>query len=370
MTDLAGRCGAEADSSGSFTADVYLQHEPLRVLVRPGADVSDGDWFLHSLTTLANWLFQRVAELLAPPVVVHADRGVIADHDLIVFAGGRYEKGQTGIPATFTSLPERNLLSKAAVGGTNCRVIEQIALARLGLDFDLGPEPPGTRADESPDLFVNRCFADHLFLDLGFQVHFDVCQVLPATGTKADAQPPEQRQPAAMVLCSLTDRDGRRLTFQDVGTGISCVLPVLGAMHSGFSFIQQPELHLHPALQAALADVAIEAANRLAPSDVQEEEASSEDEAPARGEVRQILETHSEYILLRCLKRLRQTAQGLHPENSPQRLTPDQISVLYFDPRPEGTTRVRRIRVTEDGDFIDRWPRGFFEERGRELFDE
>jgi predicted ATPase len=89
-----------------------------------------------------------------------------------------------------------------------------------------------------------------------------------------------------------------------------------------------------------------------------------------RGHVLHILETHSEYLLLRCLKRLRQTAQGLHPENSPQRLTPEQLSVLYFDPRPDGTTHVRRIRVTEDGEFIDRWPRGFFEERGQELFDD
>jgi predicted ATPase len=60
----------------------------------------------------------------------------------------------------------------------------------------------------------------------------------------------------------------------------------------------------------------------------------------------------------------------MHPDNSPQRLNPTRISVLYFDPQQDGSTKVRKIRLTEDGEFIDRWPRGFFEERGRELFDE
>jgi predicted ATPase len=205
---------------------------------------------------------------------------------------------------------------------------------------------------------------------MGYQLCFDVCEVIPAAGSNAAALTPDKRETGAVVLCSLTDRDGRRLTFQDVGTGISCVLPVLGALHAGSSFVQQPELHLHPALQAALADVAIDAANRAPWTVEQDSGTESGLKSPSRGEVRHILETHSEYILLRCLKRLRQTAQGMHPENSPQRLTPDQLAVLYFDPRPDGTTLVRRIRVTDDGEFIDRWPRGFFEERGQELFDE
>ena len=114
--------------------------------------------------------------------------------------------------------------------------------------------------------------------------------------------------------------------------------------------MQQPELHLHPALQSALGDICIEAVNA--------------------GPALHILETHSEYILLRCLKRIRQTTYGRQPGESPLRLKPEQIVVLYFDPQPDGSTRVKRIRVTEDGDFMDRWPRGFFEERGKDLFDE
>ena len=52
------------------------------------------------------------------------------------------------------------------------------------------------------------------------------------------------------------------------------------------------------------------------------------------------------------------------------RVEPDDVSVLYFDPQPNGTTKVKRLRVSADGDFLDRWPRGFFTERDEDLFDE
>jgi len=69
------------------------------------------------------------------------------------------------------------------------------------------------------------------------------------------------------------------------------------------------------------------------------------------------------------LKRVRQTHHlvDIAPE---LRLKPEDLCVLYFDPQNNGTTDVRRLRVTPEGDFMDRWPNGFFEERGKELFDE
>jgi len=36
----------------------------------------------------------------------------------------------------------------------------------------------------------------------------------------------------------------------------------------------------------------------------------------------------------------------------------------------DGGTSVKHLRVDSDGEFIDRWPRGFFAERAAELFDE
>jgi hypothetical protein len=372
---IAEYFGVDADAKGLHRATVQVSFHPLRVT--PLQLTGDSDGFLHAMTALANWLLRRSGELCVPPLVVEADRGVIKDKDLVV-VGHQWQKtqlfGRLGLPSEFTSLPDREL--PGIRGGvyqseTRLSVLEWLALSSMELKAEVYPRAPGDSAEEAPDVYVNRCLSDHLFVDKGYQIRLDVCEVLPASGTREFRLPKSKRRKAAVVLCSLTDRDGRQLTFEDVGTGISCVMPVLAAWHAGYSFVQQPELHLHPALQAGLADVAIEACNR-AHTTVRRRRVKGERRTARRrtGNVRQVIETHSEYILLRCLKRIRQTAQGLHPENSPQRLKPDQVSVLYFDPGPDGTTRVRRIRITEDGDFIDRWPRGFFEERGQELFGE
>jgi hypothetical protein len=43
--------------------------------------------------------------------------------------------------------------------------------------------------------------------------------------------------------------------------------------------------------------------------------------------------------------------------------------VNYLD-KAEGTSnlKITPLRVDETGEFIDRWPKGFFDERGDELF--
>ena len=148
----------------------------------------------------------------------------------------------------------------------------------------------------------------------------------------------------------LVDSQGRRFSFDEVGSGLGYVLPILSSMFHEIpiSILQQPELHLHPALQAEFGDVLIEASifhKQL------------------------IVETHSEYILLRVLKRIRQSA-GDAAVSVELQLKPEEVSVVYFDPSPEGITEVKRLRISEDGDFLDRWPRGFFPERDKDLFDE
>ena len=74
-------------------------------------------------------------------------------------------------------------------------------------------------------------------------------------------------------------------------------------------------------------------------------------------------------MLLRALKRVRQTS-GNTLKDPNLKLTPEDIAVNYFEPMPDGSTRVHILRVSEEGDFLDRWPNGFFAERDQELFDE
>ena len=150
----------------------------------------------------------------------------------------------------------------------------------------------------------------------------------------------------------LKDNHGRTLKFDEVGSGIGYVLPVLiEALNpknkNGMLFLQQPELHLHPALQASLSDVLIQAAV----------------------DRRIVAETHSEHMILRALKRIRQTFNETLLDKDLQ-LTHEDVAVNYFEPQLDGSTKIHIIRIAPDGDFIDRWPNGFFPERDQELFDE
>lgn len=149
---------------------------------------------------------------------------------------------------------------------------------------------------------------------------------------------------------SLVD-EGRGIEVQpyDIGIGISQVLPVVVAAidnKSDFIIIEQPELHIHPGLQVCMGDLFI--------SQIQD------------GEKTFILETHSEHLLLRLLRRIRETHdRELPPEIAP--LSPEQISVNYIEPSDDGL-RVRQLMVSEDGDSLGEWPKGFFEERAGELY--
>lgn len=145
------------------------------------------------------------------------------------------------------------------------------------------------------------------------------------------------------------EKSDLELEPQDIGVGISQVLPVVvAALHrkNGFVAIEQPELHIHPAFQVALGDLFIEQVR----------------ECP---DLTFILETHSEHLMLRLLRRIRETGENMSSDN--RKLSPDDLSIYFIEQKEDGIS-CYLIRVDEDGDFIDRWPRGFFGERAEELF--
>jgi hypothetical protein len=136
----------------------------------------------------------------------------------------------------------------------------------------------------------------------------------------------------------------------DVGFGISQVLPIIVQSMTEKEktmIIEQPELHLHPALQAELGDLFINA-------------------ALGKQKNTFIIETHSEHLILRLLRRIRETTEGRLPKGC-QPITPDQLSVLYVQPNEDGA-KIIHLPVTEDGEFEIPWPEGFFAERSKELF--
>ena len=72
-------------------------------------------------------------------------------------------------------------------------------------------------------------------------------------------------------------------------------------------------------------------------------------------------------MVLRLLRLIRKASEGDTPPGS-LRLEPDDLAVHCIERGSDGA-RIWRLRVDKDGDFIDPWPRGFFEERARELFE-
>ncbi|WP_296083118.1 AAA family ATPase [uncultured Agrobacterium sp.] len=141
----------------------------------------------------------------------------------------------------------------------------------------------------------------------------------------------------------------------DVGVGISQMIPVIVAClrdKDGILAIEQPELHIHPAIQVGVGDLFIHA---VMPGE----------QSFGSGKTL-LVETHSEHIMLRLLRRVRETTEGELPPGVIS-LTPNDLSVIYVENTTE-EVRFRQLRVDSDGDFADRWPNGFFAERAEELF--
>lgn len=138
----------------------------------------------------------------------------------------------------------------------------------------------------------------------------------------------------------------------DVGFGYSQVLPLVAQIHSEsrrdkfprtrenliqISAIEQPELHLHPAYQANLADLFV----------LSIESAKKRHKTPVI-----ILETHSEALVGRIGELI-----------SAGRLNPEDVAVHFVDKdESAGTSTVRLAEYDTDGDIID-WPVGFFSAR-------
>jgi len=151
-------------------------------------------------------------------------------------------------------------------------------------------------------------------------------------------------------LIMIDRRSNTIVSHRDVGIGVSQVLPVLVSAYASRNqiiTIEQPEIHLHPALQADLGDVFIQS-------------------ALGEGKNRFLIETHSEHLLLRIMRRMRETSSGDLPKGVTQ-ITPKDVCVLFVE--PDGSRSiVRKIPLNERGELVKAWPGGFFEEGLREVF--
>ncbi|MCY4507440.1 MAG: DUF3696 domain-containing protein, partial [Acidobacteria bacterium] len=183
----------------------------------------------------------------------------------------------------------------------------------------------------------------------GAECRGDVMRKAPRDKIDALADAIAQAQVHRQIELVATTGEGLPVRTSEIGVGVSQVLPVVVAAldpdRPAITAIEQPELHVHPRLQVELGDLFAE-------------------QAVGGGVF--LIETHSEHLMLRLLRRIEETGSNELPEGKPA-LKPDQVSVVYVE-QIDGEVRATRLRIDESGEFIDRWPQGFFDERTDELF--
>jgi predicted ATPase len=120
-----------------------------------------------------------------------------------------------------------------------------------------------------------------------------------------------------------------------VGVGASQLLPVvalvLWAPRGATVLLEQPELHLHPAVQSRLADFFLF----------------------ARPDVSLVIETHSEYLITRMRRRVAE-----------RKINADKVALIFAE-QQEGVSEFNQLRVDSLGD-LSAWPAGFFDTQDEE----
>ncbi|WP_346665175.1 DUF3696 domain-containing protein [uncultured Mailhella sp.] len=127
------------------------------------------------------------------------------------------------------------------------------------------------------------------------------------------------------------------VNLPDVGFGISQVLPVLVqcfyAPAGSIILMEQPEIHLHPSAQSALADVMIDVIN-------------SRENGNDRN-IQLVIETHSEHFLRRLQRRIAEDA-----------ISQEDVSV-YFANNSKTPATLEPLQIDIFGN-IKNWPENFF----------
>ena len=149
-------------------------------------------------------------------------------------------------------------------------------------------------------------------------------------------------QTNAVTLGLRTSRSTKFHRPTHTGFGLTQVLPIvvaaLSADKGGLLLIENPEVHLHPAGQAAMGAFLAEVA--------------------AAG-VQVILETHSDHVL-----------NGIRRAVKKRVLAPDDAALHFFrlrqDDEQEGAVQVASPILDRDGN-VDMWPEGFFDQFDKDM---
>ena len=126
-------------------------------------------------------------------------------------------------------------------------------------------------------------------------------------------------------------KNGPEVRFTDIGFGVSQVLPLIAqcyyAPEGSILILENPEAHLHPKAQSELADVFIDVVKNR--------------------NIQIILESHSEHLLLRLMRRIAEEEIS------------EKQTAFHFCKIEDGNSQAEQLKVDEYGN-ISNWPKNFF----------
>lgn len=166
------------------------------------------------------------------------------------------------------------------------------------------------------------------------KVEIKVAYWLKTLGLVADFEvvPIAEHRRDYEVRLKLRSHSSQSVLITDVGFGVSQILPVLVLCYyvpkGATILLEQPEIHLHPSVQAGLADVFIDVAKTR--------------------NVQIIVESHSEHLLRRWQRRIAE-----------EHITEEETALYFCDMDDEGISHLRTLEVDTLGN-INNWPEGFF----------
>lgn len=128
--------------------------------------------------------------------------------------------------------------------------------------------------------------------------------------------------------------------FQNhIGLGYPLILPFIVqclTAKNNIIVVEEPEVHLHPKLQADLGDLIVWSA--------------------LKNDNQIILETHSEDLLLRVLKKIRK-----------KEISPEFVSANYVLKKGNKPSEIKKIKINSDGQYFTPWKDDIFAERLKEF---
>jgi predicted ATPase len=315
----------EVTEAGEYAATVAAAAECVEELLN-GSDV------LGTSAARLDAMLERVPRESLAELVGELRRRGLGDDPTLVPAEGDAIERLRGASAAVTAFLERHVwylganrqrgthLSQIAVSGSPTDIgvagehVASVLRAYSEREVrhcplaEAGDTPPGTLADA----------VNYWARNLGLIADYDVLDY--GAGTE---------------LRVATQQAGEKIDLAHVGAGVGALLPVivvcLLAEPGAVIALEEPELHLHPAIQQRLADFFL---------------------ACAQSGRQLIVETHSDTLVTRLRRRVAED----ETED-----TLNLVSILFAE-LTDGATQLETVPLNKYGG-LDEWPHGFFDEQ-------